>query len=257
MKNYYKFSTVILVMSILSACSVKTTGSKNISATATSPIGTGGPTTTPVTPPVVTPAGENPCGIPRDNGATECYFKIPTIQVMGPTSAAIAAATPYWSSTTYTASGTGISPGNFVTDRVFNVRIIPRLASSTVAPSNPSVAGKTCNGLNNAKKLFVQIKLRQQNATSGELATLTAAIDTPSNVWHFTNIPVSTGPLVLEVVRVEADIRCNWSGGSGSYCPYADIPINSVTKTYPTECVAFDIQYSTDYTQDLPGAPAN
>jgi len=257
MKKFYKISALVM-MTMLVSCSVKSTSSKitTTTTTSTSPIGTG-------------TGSENGngtgnggtsvsgCdGVSRD-GATRCYYKnIPTIQVMGATSAATSNGTPYWSSSTITSNGTGISPNQFATDGTFNIRIIPRLANATTAASNPSVAGKTCSPfMNNAKKLYVQIRLRQQGASTGEIATLSAAIDAASNVWHFSP-PASATPLVLEVINVMSDIRCNLSGGK-YYCPYADIPLNSPTMTYPTECVAFDLQYSTDETYDLPGSPAN
>ncbi len=244
-------------MSALASCSVKSTSSKTTTTntSSTSPIGTsgtgsGGTSTGTGT----TVSGCD--GVARD-GATRCYYKnIPTIQVMGATTAASSAGTPYWSSATLTSSGTGVSPNQFVSDGTFNIRIIPRLANATTAASNPSVAGKTCSSfMNNAKKLYVQIRLRQQGASSGEIATLSAAIDEASNIWHFSP-PVSATPLVVEVINVMADIRCNQSGGK-YYCPYADIPLNSPTMNYPTECVAFDLQYSTDETYDLPGSSAN
>lgn len=254
MKNICKVSVVLMVASVLSSCTVKSTGPKAAIGTATSgstvllpsPIST--PSTTPI----------SACdGVYRD-GATRCYYKnIPTIQVMGATTASTSAGTPFWSSTTLTSSGTGISPSQFATDGSFNVRIIPRKSMSTVAASNPSAPGKPCSSfMNNATKLYVQIRLRQSSATTGELATLSASMDTPSTVWHFSP-PVSAMPLVLEVTNVLADIRCKQSGGV-SYCPYADIPLsNPTSSTIPTECVAFDLQYSTDETYDVPGASAN
>lgn len=260
MKKTMKISLLILTVSALSACSVKTSKSTNTNSTSTSGTNTsttgggtstgGGSTTT----------GGISCDGVYHDGATRCYYKnIPTIQVMGATPSATANGTPYWSSANWTSSGSGISPNQFATDATFNVRVIPRFPSSGVAPSNPAVSGKSCSAFSPTsstyKKLYVQVRLRAANATTGEVATLTANMDTASNVWHFSP-PTSSQPLVLEIINVMADIRCNWSGGK-SYCPYADIPLNSATTTAPTECVAFDLQYSTDETYDLPGSSAN
>lgn len=244
-------------MSALSACNVKTTTSKISSTVNTSTSGTS--TSTGTTGTSTTVGGITCDGVYHD-GATRCYYKnIPTIQVMGATTTAVANGTPYWSSSNWIASNSGISPNQFATDATFNVRIIPRFPSSGVAASNPAVSGKSCSPFSPTtdtfKKLYVQLRLRTQNSTGGDIATLTSTLDTPSNVWHFT-VPASSQPLVLEVVNVMADIRCNWSGGK-SYCPYADIPLNSPTTKAATECVAFDLQYSTDETYDLPGVSAN
>lgn len=247
------------MMGALASCSVKSTNSKISTTTNTSTSGTS-PSTGGSTGGSTTPGGTSCDGVYHD-GATRCYYKnIPTLQVMGATTTAVANGTPYWSSTNWLSSNSGISPNQFATDATFNVRVIPRFPSSGVAPINPSVSGKSCSAFSPTtstyKKLYVQVRLRTQTSTTGEVATLTANLDTPSNVWHFT-VPASAQPLVLEVINVMADIRCNWSGGK-SYCPYADIPINYPSdSTKATECVAFDLQYSTDETYDLPGASAN
>ncbi|MBP9680946.1 MAG: hypothetical protein KBD76_06050 [Bacteriovorax sp.] len=258
MTNYFKISFVLFVAACLQGCSVKSTNSKDSSSSSTSPATTGTTSTTTTTT-TTTAVDAESCGVIRD-GATRCFYKnIPTIQVMGATQTAIDSGAPYWSSTSLTSTGTGVSPQQFVTDGSFNIRIIPRKANSSIAPLNPAVAGQPCSTLmNNSTKLRVTLRLRQKNATGGEIATLTSSLDTPSKVWRFSP-PVTTDPLILEVMTVEADIRCNLSGKK-LYCDYADIPLvkESVTvKKPPTECVAFDLQYSTDETYDLPGSTAN
>lgn len=182
-------------------------------------------------------------GIARTN-ATQCYYKnIPTVQVSGGLPGQV-----YWSSLNLPAA---ISQNQFATDATFNVRIIARRADQLL-----SASGRTCSSFtaNNSKKLKVQLMLRKQGVGLGEAITLTSDLDTPSAVAHFTPPAGTTQPYILEVVSVLADIRCNWAGGSSSlYCPYSDIPINTYNNnTAPTDCVAFDIQYSTDNTYDLP-----
>lgn len=263
MNNIYKILVVLLSIGALSGCSVKSTASKTSSDVGTATSGTStstattGTTTTTTTTTTNTVGGVSCDGVVRD-GASRCYYKnIPTIQVMGATPAAVNSGTPYWSSASLIASGTGISPGQFVTDGTFNIRIIPRRSTSTLTPSNPSVPGKTCStNMHNSTKLFVKIRLRQQSATLGEVATLSASLDVASSVWRFLPPSGSTEPLILEVMDVQADIRCKLPNGT-NYCPFADIPLNSPSATYPTECVAFDLQYSTDETYDLPGVQAN
>lgn len=250
MKNYYKISMVVLTMVALSACTVKSTPSKGTTTiiNQVSPntgidnggtgSGTGG-----------TGTGISSCdGVARD-GATRCYYKnIPTVLASGGTYGQT-----WWSSTNFISS-TGNSPGQFSTDATFNVRIIPRSPTA----NGTSTFNKTCSAyMMYATKLKVQLMMHKSGVSVGEVATLTANIGTPSNVWHFT-VPATSDPLVLEVVNVASDSRCTgFYGSKPSSCtsnPYLDIPINN---NGPTECVAFDIQYSTDETYDLPGSTAN
>lgn len=250
MKNYRKITLVMLMMSALAACAPKTTGS-NPTANVTGTLPT---TSNPVTPGTGTTPGTGSTAAGCDGvyraGATQCYYKnIPTVMASGG-----AYGSTWWSSTQFIAS-TGNSPNQFATDATFNVRIVPR---SPIANAL-STFNRTCSPyMMFATKLKVQLMLHQAGVTVGEVATLTSPIDTPSNVWHFT-VPVTTSPLVLEVVNVLSDSRCTGKYGSiPSSCttnPYLDIPINGTT--WPTECVGFDIQYSTDTTYDLPGASAN
>ena len=243
-----------------SGCSVKSTSpSSSTSATGTTnvtlPPSAGGTTTTPST--TTTTGGISCDGVNNNTSATACYYKnIPTIQVMGVTTANAGAT--IWSSKNL---GTSYQ-NNFVTDEVFNVRIVPRMAIKTNPAVNPSVPGKSCNVTMTkiATKLFVQLKLQTKeedlaNSSNGEVATLSASIDQPSSVWHFSKRVTPTN-LILKVVTVLSDSRCQ-QGGTG-YCPYSDIPLSyPTTATIPTECVAFDVQYSTDNTFDLPGPTAN
>jgi hypothetical protein len=237
---------------VLSACSVKSTSSKSstTSTSGTSPVNGNGSSTT---------TGGIACDGINNTGATKCYFKnIPTIQAMGVTREN--SGKTIWSSRSL---DTSIPQNQFTTDEVFNVRIVPRMAIKTNQAVNPSVPGKSCNHTmtNIATKLFVQLKLQTKEedlagSTSGEVATLSAEIGQPSSVWHFSK-RVTRSNLVLKVITVLSDSRCNESKGT-RYCDYADIPLAYPTDySKPTECVAFDIQFSTDETYDLPGASAN
>lgn len=263
MKNYYKISMVVLIMSGLSACSVKTTASKSAVSSSTSgstantnpgttTCTTTGSTTTCTTIGTGTTTGTSVSGCDgvSRNGASRCYYKnIPTVLASGGTYGQT-----WWSSTNFI-STTGNSPGQFSTDASFNVRIIPR----TPTANSTSTFGKTCSPYRMyATKLKVQLMIHKSGVSVGEVATLTAPINTASNVWHFTVPSGTTDPLVLEVINVSSDSRCTgFYGSNPSSCtsnPYLDIPINTAG---PTECVAFDIQYSTDETYDLPGSSAN
>ena len=224
------------------ACSVKSSNShKSNPPDSVSPIITD---PNPVPPPTVD------CDGVARNGMTHCYYKnIPTVFASG----GIYGQT-WWSSTSFIA-GSGNSPGQFSTDATFNVRIIPR----TPVANSTSTFNKVCSPYRMyATQLQVKLMLHKNGVSVGEVATLNSTIGVPSKVWHFTNLPATSDPLILEVVNVNSDSRCTgFYGSKPASCtssPYLDIPINTVG---PTECVAFDIQYSTDSTYDLPGASAN
>jgi hypothetical protein len=197
--------------------------------------------TTTTTGGAVAPSG---CDGVTTANATKCYWKnIPTIQVSGGVYGQ-----RFWISTGLPAS---ISQNQFITDARFNVRIIPRTSTS-----GTSTFGRTCSSQHNTTQLKVKLQLQKQGISPGEEATLTSAIDVPSSVWHFT-APYGTAlPYVLEVVNVESDAACSASyRWPTSTCP-RQIPINTNTLN-PTECAAFDIQFATDETYDLPGVSAN
>lgn len=248
MKNHRDIAVFIFLIIALTACTVKSTNTKN--SASTSPVGSGGGGTGGGGGGGTTTPGGIACdGINNNTGATQCYYKnIPTIQASGGPYGQL-----WWSSTNFIATS-GNSPYQFSTDAVFNVRIIPRSPTAGAL----STFNKSCSSyMMYATKLKVQLMMHKNGVSLGEIATLTSPLNTPSNVWHFT-VPVTSQPLILEVINVQSDSRCSgFYGSKPSSCttnPYLDIPINN---NGPTECVAFDIQYSTDNTYDLPGSPAN
>lgn len=230
MKND-KILILVLLMSMLSACSVKSTNSKGKSATSTSTSGT-----------------STVDGTTDTTSPTSTYFTIPNIIASGGTYGQT-----WWSSTSYVAQ-TGRDPNEFTTDKIFNVRIIARSPGNTTGQK--STFDRNCaSWMLNSTKVQAQIMLHTSGV--GETATLESAIGVPSKVWRF-SVPKSSSPLVLEVVNVKSDSACSGKYGSvPSGCTFLPIPINNGTPTPPTECVAFDIQYSTDWTTDLPGVRAN
>lgn len=192
---------------------------------------------------------KNDCdGIPK-SGIKNCYYKnIPTIQVSGGTYGQL-----FWSSGT---RGSNISQKQFITDQSFNVRIIARSPSS-----GTSTFGRTCSPyMLNSTKLRIKVQLHKQGLSLGEEAILTSDIGVPSKVWHFKTQGGMTEPYVLDVINVESNARCTGAYGtpleSCSENPYYGIPVQT-QRDYSTECAAFDIQFATDYTYDLPGLRAN
>jgi hypothetical protein len=257
MKNRTKLAAILITLGVFTSCSVKTSSTTSSTGSGTSPIstdsggsgsggsgsggsGSGG-----------SGSGGNTfsCDGVARAGVTKCYYKnIPTVVASGGTYGQT-----WWSSANYVAA-TGSDPKVFSSDATFNVRVIPRVATT----GSTSTFNKTCSTyMTYATKLKVQLMLHRNGVSVGEIATLTADMDSPSKVWHFT-VPASSDPLVLEVVNVLSDSRCSGKYGTKlSTCttnPYYDIPINT---RGPTECVAFDLQFSTDETYDLPGASAN
>lgn len=234
MKND-KILILVLLMSVLSACSVKSTNSKRKSATNTLTNGTS------------TVDGSTD-GTTDTTSPTSTYFTIPNIIASGGTYGQT-----WWSSTSYVAQ-TGRDPNEFTTDKIFNVRIIARSPGNTTGQK--STFNRDCSSwMLNSTKVQAQIMLHTSGV--GETATLDSAIGVPSKVWRF-SVPKSSSPLVLEVVNVKSDSACSGKNGSvPAGCTFLPIPISNGNPTPPTECVAFDIQYSTDWTTDLPGLRAN
>lgn len=258
MKKTLNLTTILLLLSVLASCSVKSTSSKvssttNTSTTGSSPStgGTGG-------------TGSNGNGSNGDGSSTDtsaicqqvvegkCYRKVSNIQASGGSYGQT-----WWSSANYTASGTGFSPNLFATDSVFKVRIVPHAPTANAT----STFNRVCSPyMMYASKVKVQFMLHKQGVTVGEVGTVSASLDSTSGIYSFA-VPASSDPLVLEVINVQSDSRCKPKPGSTtqsyygtipSSCstnPYLDIPVNG--STYPTECVAFDILYSTDETWSL------
>lgn len=244
-----KTTLIITALILLVGCNQKQPSTNNTYIT--NPINGGGGTT-PCTGTncgsggTTTPTGCD--GVAR-SGASICYYKnIPTVQVSGGVYGQ-----SYWRSSSLSSS---ISQNQFRTDGTFNVRIIARSPQS-----GTSTFGRSCSPyMLNSTKLRVKIQLHKQGVSLGEEATLTSDIGTPSAVWRFTPPGGTTDPYVLEVVNVESNARCTGAYGTAlascSTNPYYGIPVQTNT-AYSTECAAFDIQFATDDTYDLPGARAN
>ncbi len=236
MKNYQKITTVVALMFIAAACSVKSTSSKTTTTSSTSASTSTSDTSSSGTTTNVIENGTTDCPVVVEG---KCYRKVSGIIASGGT-----AGQSWWSSTSYTASGTGRSPNLFSTDGVFKVRVVARSSSNSFGGT--STFGRTCSPImNNSKKLKVSLMLHMSGVSVGDTAYLESAIDVASPVYSFSP-PASASPLVLEVVNVQSDAACSGAYGSvPSGCTYMKIPVQSNT-SYPTECVDFDILYSTD-----------
>jgi hypothetical protein len=247
MKNNRSLTLLMSTLLIFSSCAPKKTGSStNVTNNYT---GTDGSTTNPIT---GEGGGVTGCsdGVAR-SGATKCYYtNLSTFVFSGPGTVGPV----YWSSANNLPSH--ISPNQFRTDASFSVRIKPIYASG-----GSSIQGRSCslNTSSNFTKLQVQVMLRRAGDGLGEVKTLTGAVNGKSNTARFTVPGGTTEPYILEVVSVLSDHR-SFKNSAGKYvygtpqsgCStnVCDIPVNGTTS--PTECVAFNLEYATDDTYDLP-----
>lgn len=149
----------------------------------------------------------------------------------------------YWSSSSLNIE----MKKQFKTENVLNLRIVARKNGNGLSTFN-----KKCNESSFvASKLKVKIMLRSSENITGETATLISRIDHPSYTWNFT-IPQSDQSLILDVIEVKSNSRCVNCKKS----KYLDLQSGEL-KGFAKECAAFDIQFSTDTTYDLPGKRAN
>lgn len=178
-------------------------------------------------------------------GATSCYVaSLPTIVVMGPGTLGY----KYYS----TADGNigGTDPNAFLSDRVFSVRV---KASRIVGGKSNSPSVKNCSKFttNSFGKMQVDVMLRKPSQSIGSTLTFEANVDSKSGYsakQYFTVPGGSSDPLILEITKVLTDHRCKQPNGS-QYCPYADIPVNTLGDT---ECVGVKLEFATDSTYGLP-----
>lgn len=185
------------------------------------------------------------------SGATSCYYKnLPEIALNGPGTSGVT----YWSSSADLAN-TGISQDQFRTDATFNVRMIP----SYITDGRKSKQNRTCSQFTakNFTKMKLAVMLTKSGVSVGQTIQLTASADSNGN-WSYSNkgiftVPAgTTDPLTLSVVGVQTNHRCTGMYGTApTNCEFMDIPVVSNT-SYPTECVGFRLEMSTDETFDLP-----
>ena len=151
-----------------------------------------------------------------------------------------------WSSTE------GVSSNDqhiFTTNSRFNVRVRAQAGPAQNTLDTRSIACQYNNSIYN--KLLVTLCVRKQNGSCIYTQTFDdVPVGQVSKVKEF-NIPLSTAePLVIDVLDVQWDYTCISYGEQGfsnqtGYCPWAPV--------WDTQCVKFDVQFSTDDTTDLPG----
>ena len=254
MQEYFmkilKISVLLSLVIILAAgCSDKKSTKKKTTTSGTDTITTD--------PDVVNDGTTANCtkGIYRD-GATRCYYSdIPRITLNGSGANATAIGPVLWSSRTKLPST--YSQNNFVSDATFSLRIKAQYPSSNATTSQ----GKICSSSmkNNFTRMKVYFMLRRSIDSITTYKEVTATVGSFSGKVYFDLPGGTTDPYILEVVGIETDHRCNAAYGSlttsqkaactaGTY--WSDIPLAAG----PTSCAAFDIEYATDNTYDLPNS---
>lgn len=187
-------------------------------------------------------------------GASRCYYTLPeqTYSGSGRPGAAL-----YWSSASNLSSL--YSNEIFRTDLKFQARVRAKVPSAAT-----SFQGRNCRELYKNTFDKLQVKLMLSKTSDNGLSDNIGTFETKINEWSKPvtfQIPTgTTSPLVLSVYSILSNHRCKediqgplttqdkatCTAGTG----YFDIP--EVVSPYTTYCVAFEIQFATDYTYSFP-----
>ncbi len=180
-----------------------------------------------------------------DAGQTQNYYSLNNIVVHSKDHNSNSGRNYLWSS----AVNLGESDQSiFVTDSRFNVRV---RAQSAPAKGNDA-HGEYCTyqeyeSWYKYTKLEIDICVRKQTGSCIQTKTFSDVPVGEVSIAKEFSVPVTSQPLVVEVVDVRWDTGCLYDrGASERYCPYA--------RVWQNDCVKFDIQFSTDYTKDFPSA---
>lgn len=195
------------------------------------------------------------------SGASRCYYTLPQQTYSGSGKAGSA---PFWNSLNNLSSS--YSQEIFRTDLKFQARIRPRYATA-----DTSFQGRKCGTqlMANFDKMQVKLMLSKtsDNGLSDNIGTFEAKVNQWSKYVTFQVPTGTTSPLVLSVYSIQTNHRCKESiygplatqlkTACNEGTVYFDIPVRygNVAKTdtsVVTECVAFDIQFATDYTYSFP-----
>jgi hypothetical protein len=133
----------------------------------------------------------------------------------------------------------------FSTDRRFNLRVIPRSGPNQNRKDVKDIECRHANDL--YTELELEVCVRGASETCNNFNTVTfngVKVNVASLIKEFP-VPVTMDPLVVEVRDISWDYTCKAYGNDPTYCPYASV--------WDTQCVRFDIQFSTDETKDIPG----
>ncbi len=256
-------SFVLLLGFALSGCSDKTAskGSNN-SGNVTNPIGTTSGSTTGSSTSGSTSGGSSsscPYGSPSEPGIADAgqslnYYRLnsPPAVMHGKNSWEIAFSTASDLPSTF-------NQNIFYTDDRFSIRVIPRRTNR-----GTDSRGISCDYTSSPfKKMNIGVNVRSVT-TSGIGAYhqfRDVPVDCPSRVYEFEGLfPITSDPLIIELLNVEWDYSCISHQASGSQYTYETgeaLGLCPYDRVWLTECFEVEIQLATDGTKDLPGPRAN
>ncbi|MFG1484384.1 hypothetical protein ABMA79_01540 [Halobacteriovorax sp. HFRX-2_2] len=187
-----------------------------------------------------------------DGGQTQNFYTVGSIILHG-NSRASSGSNVRWSSTSL---GTG--QAMLYTDSRFNIRVRPRTAPSQGTYDDNGV--KCHYNPQQYKKLQIKLCIRAEGQACNLTRTVTfgdIANGEVSKVKEFSGstLPSTYGPMIVDILDVQWDWSCQYYLNQGysqsdavtnGYCPMAAV--------WPNDCVAFDIQFSTDSTKDFPAS---
>lgn len=187
-----------------------------------------------------------------DGSSTATYYILDNITLIGGETTSSKNYYPngavMWSSATKISSA---DQAIFLTNSRFNVRVkAENVASRTSTDAN----GRTCTeSFMSYSKLNITLCLRSSAGSCVRTHTFSdVPVGSYSGKYAFNlNGLVTSDPLVLEVLSVTSDQQCSFykqQGYSESDVPHA-CPYMKVSYTH---CSVMDIQFATDYTEDLP-----
>ena len=264
MKPNYRMLSVLLLALIAigtSGCLEKKTNKKTSSSsnTVTNPNTTWPwpnptPTVTPTDPPQNPPPpgvhadlGSDgyiavDCTLTKSGGLSQSCVNVPTVTAHGcknPSGSNPCQPTS-WSSSWW--------PGNaeLSTDSELNIRVIPRSGVGGGGPSSGiySTAGSQCKNdplPYTLLSMTVEVKSVAGGAPYSSFTFEKIPVNKPSLPYRFRIPPGLTGPVVVEVKSLEWD--CPQAGNCGTD------PTRPMEAVWASQCVRFDVQFSTDSTK--------
>ncbi len=132
--------------------------------------------------------------------------------------------------------------GDLNTDAELNVRVIPRSApgQGTATTNGGGTCGYTGMGYT-LLSMTVDIKATNNGGTYGSFAFEKIPVNKPSYPYRFSVPAGLSGPVIIQVRDMKWD--CPVAGNCGTD------PTRPMESVWHTECVSFDLQFSTDNTR--------
>lgn len=254
-----KTKTILMILAVAfftSGCLTKKTNTKSSTGSNTFVNGTGNTTTNPTPTPYVDPTQNPPppgqhadlngtdsvsadCTIIKPAGLSTYCKSIPRVVTKGCGNIGNGNTCPTpisWNSFTWPGNG------SLETDAELNIRVIPRTAPGQ--GTETTNGGGTCGYIGMGYTLLsMTVEIKTSN-TSGVYESFTfekIPVNKPSYPYRFSVPAGLTGPVTVQVKDMKWD--CPVAGNCGTD------PTRPMESVWHTECVSFDLQFSTDYTR--------